>query len=60
MSTAAERTVRVRSENRFVFVDRDRLDTSKGRTVRVPEENRTVKVERQETAGDRTVYANED
>ena len=56
MSSSASRTVRIPSENRFVFIPA--FDAN--RTVRVPQENRIVFIKRQSTSADRTVHASED
>lgn len=55
-TTAAERTVRVRSENRLVSI----LGLDTNRTVRVRYEKRIIFIEAKPTSADRVVYANED
>lgn len=55
MSTAFDRTVRVRTEQRLVYVGGDTATTAKERTILVQKENRVVVPKRETTAADRTV-----
>ena len=55
MSTAFDRTVRVRTEQRLVYVGGDTATTAKERTILVQKETRVVVPKRETTAADRTV-----
>ena len=55
MSTAFDRTVRVRTEQRLVYVGGATATTAKERTILVQKENRVVVPKRETTAADRTV-----
>jgi len=55
MSTVFDRTVRVRTEQRLVYVGGATATTTKERTAIVQKENRVVVPKRETTAADRTV-----
>ena len=55
MSTTFDRTVRVRTEQRLVYIDGTTTTTAKERTAIVQKENRVVVPKRKTTAADRTV-----
>ena len=55
MSTTFDRTIRVRTEQRLVYVDGATTTTTKERTAIVQKENRVVVPKRETTAADRTV-----
>ena len=55
MSTGFDRTIRVRSEQRLVYIDGTTTTTAKERTILVQKETRVVVPKRETTAADRTV-----
>jgi len=55
MSTAFDRTVRVRTEQRLVYINGVTTTTVKERTAIVQKESRVVIPKRETTAADRTV-----
>lgn len=55
MSTTFDRTVRVRTEQRLVYIDGATTTTAKERTAIVQKENRVVVPKRETTTADRTV-----
>ena len=55
MSTGFDRTVRVRTEQRLVYIDGATTTTTKERTTIVQKENRVVLPKRETTASDRTI-----
>ena len=55
MSTGFDRTIRVRSEQRLVYIDGATTTTTKERTIIVQKETRVVVPKRETTAADRTV-----
>ncbi len=55
MSTGFDRTIRVRSEQRLVYIDGATTTTAKERTAIVQKENRVVGPNKETTAADRTV-----
>jgi hypothetical protein len=55
MFTVFDRTVRVRTEQRLVYVGGATATTAKERTIIVQKENRVVVPKRETTAADRTV-----
>lgn len=55
MSTAFDRTVRVRTEQRLVYINGATTTTAKERTAIVQKESRVVIPKRETTASDRTV-----
>lgn len=55
MSTAFDRTVRVRTEQRLVYINGATTTTVKERTAIVQKESRIVIPKRETTAADRTV-----
>lgn len=55
MSTVFDRTVRVRTEQRLVYINGSTTTTAKERTILVQKENRVVVPKRETTAADRTV-----
>tara|TARA_R100000995_G_scaffold84920_1_gene65847 strand:- start:3462 stop:3638 length:177 start_codon:yes stop_codon:yes gene_type:complete len=55
MSTGFDRTIRVRSEQRLVYIDGATTTTTKERTIIVQKENRVVLPKRETTALDRTI-----
>jgi len=55
MSTTFDRTVRVRTEQRLVYINGATATTAKERTILVQKENRVVVPKRETTAADRTV-----
>ena len=55
MSTGFDRTIRVRSEQRLVYIDGETTTTTKERTIIVQKENRVVLPKRETTALDRTI-----
>jgi len=55
MSTAFDRTIRVRTEQRLVYIDGATTTTTKERTIIVQKENRVVLPKRETTALDRTI-----
>ena len=55
MFTTFDRTIRVRSEQRLVYIDGATTTTTKERTVIVQKENRVVFPKRETTASDRTI-----
>ena len=55
MSTVFDRTVRVRTEQRLVYINGATTTTAKERTILVQKENRVVVPKRKTTAADRIV-----
>ncbi len=55
MSTVFDRTVRIRTEQRLVYISGATSTTAKERTILVQKENRVVVPKRETTAADRTV-----
>lgn len=55
MSTVFDRTVRVRTEQRLVYINGATATTAKERTIIVQKETRVVVPKRETTAADRTV-----
>ena len=55
MSTTFDRTIRVRSEQRLVYIDGATATTAKERTIIVQKENRVVLPKRETTTSDRTI-----
>ena len=55
MSTTFDRTVRVRTEQRLVYINGATTTTAKERTAIVQKESRVVIPKRETTASDRTV-----
>ena len=55
MSTVFDRTVRVRTEQRLVYINGATATTAKERTILVQKETRVVVPKRETTAADRTV-----
>jgi len=59
-TTAFERTVLIRSQDRKVYIDPATLTSSSDRTIIVEQQNRLISIKRKPTSADRVVYANED
>tara|TARA_R100001480_G_scaffold148331_2_gene147633 strand:+ start:170 stop:346 length:177 start_codon:yes stop_codon:yes gene_type:complete len=55
MSTTFDRTIRVRPEQRLIYIDGATTTTTKERTIIVQKENRVVFPKRETTALDRTI-----
>ena len=59
-TTASERTVLIRSQDRKVYIDPANLTSSKDSTIIVEQQDIRVSIERKPTSADRVVYASEE